>query len=123
MTVPVDVAPLPPLGGDTVVFTKLIRTGTPDSMGEILPTPQTTSVAGCRHRALSTSETPQEATDIATGLWQTHCPPEAAALAADSTGVITVNGKDYQILGDPQPFTGDDGQVLFVKLLSKREVG
>ena len=122
MTVPVHVPPMPPLGGDTVEFTTLVRTGTPDAMGEILPTPQTVTVTGCRHRQLSASETPVEITDISTEVWQTHAPPEAAPLAADSTAVLTVNGRDYQIVG-VAPFTGDDGNVLFVKIMSKRERG
>lgn len=123
---------MPPLGADTVGFQTLDYSGTRDGMGEITPTPTTVNVAGCRHRALTASETPVELLDIGTQVWQTHAPPVAAALpwnpstnpsGAKLSGQLVVNGVTYEIVGGPQPFTDDSGQVLFVKLLSKVEHG
>lgn len=114
---------LPPLGGDTVAFVTVTLSGAPDAMGQQTSTPASTDVPGCRHRALSVSETPAELTDIATQVWQTHAPPSAAPLAISSTGRLTCNGVTYQMIGNPEIFTDADGQPLFVKILSKREQG
>lgn len=124
-----DPPPLPPLGADTVTFIKALpTTDIPDAMGEITTEPQRIDVTGCRHRALpattpSQRETPEDITDVGTQAWQTHCPPEPAALAADLNDAIEVNGITYQIEGDIVPVTGATGAIEFVKFLSKVQVG
>ena len=130
MTVPVAVTvpPLPPLGGDTVTFITLDRSGPPDAMGTVTPTRVRVDVQGCRHRPVQATtptqrETPVEITDVGVQVWQTHAPPVDAALNADLTGEMEVNGVTYQILGGPAKVTGDDGAVLFVKILSKVQEG
>jgi hypothetical protein len=44
-------------------------------------------------------------------------------LAANLNDAIEVNGVTYQIEGNPTPVTGADGQVEFVKILSKVQEG
>jgi hypothetical protein len=125
MTVPWTAPPpLPALGNDTVTFVTLTRTGTPDAMGEILPTISRVDVLNCRHRALPATtptqrEQAEDITDVATQVWQTHCPPVTAALTAGVTDRIIVNGITYQIAGGVVRVTGADGAIEFVKFLSK----
>jgi hypothetical protein len=126
MTLPATtIPPLPPLGGDVVTFVDMDRSsGTPDAMGEILPTPVRVDVTGCRHRAIPATtptqrEQPEDITDVGTQVWQTHAPPVPAALNAKVDGVMIVNGVTYRMEGGVVPVTGADGSVEFVKILSK----
>lgn len=131
MTLPLlNAPPLPPLGGDLVTFiSQQETTEIPDAMGEIATTPVRVDVPGCRHRPVPATtpaqrETPEDITDIGTQVWITHAPPVPAALNAAIDGQIQVNGgTTYQILGGVVPITGADGQVEFVKFLSKVQAG
>jgi hypothetical protein len=102
-------------------------------MGQVLPTLSAVDVPQCRHRPIPATtpaqrETPEDITDVGTQVWQTHAPPVAAALAftnlaTGTTGQLRCNGITYQVLGGAAPVTGADGQILFVKILSKVQVG
>lgn len=128
MTVPVvtNLPPMPPLGNDTVTFITLARdpNGVPDSAGMIQPTEVDVDVENCRHRPIPATtpaqrEQPEDITDIAQQVWQTHAPPVPAALNAGVTGRMRVNGIVYQILGGVAPVTDADGNVVFLKILSE----
>lgn len=107
-------------GSQTVTFTMLVGTGVYDSDGLEGMTESTVSVAGCRHRPLKADEAPVDVTNLATQIWKTTAPPEAAAVAAKSNGRLTVDGVAYEILGGAQPF--EDFSGLFkVTILSKVE--
>lgn len=91
-------------GSQTVTFTTLVGTGVYDADGVEITTQVDVPVAGCRHRPLKADETPQYLTNLATQIWKTTAPPEAAAAAAKSTGRLTVDAVTYEILGGAQPF-------------------
>lgn len=108
-------------GSQTVTFETLSDSGTPGKLGTKTQTPTGVDVTGCRHRPLSASETPEWLTNIATQVWKTTAPPEAAAIAAKSTGRLIVDDVTYQIIGGAQPFTDFTAAVFKVTILSKIE--
>jgi len=110
-------------GGDTVTFISVTETGDPDDMGERPVTRMNVDVPGCLHRPLTAQETPEWLTDIATQIWQTTAPPQAAAIAANSTGEMRVNGVTYRIIGGAQPFKDFSPNIFVVTILSKIEAG
>lgn len=110
-------------GGQAVTFVTVIRSGEPDSLGMIPEVRTEVVVTGCRHRPLDAKETPEYMTNVATEVWKTTAPPEAAALAADSTGELKVDGETYQISGGAKPFTDMNGQLFKVTILSQKQAG
>lgn len=105
-------------GSQTVTFTTLVGTGVYDADGIEATTPTPVAVKGCRHRPLKAEETPVWLTNLATQIWKTTAPPEAAAVAAKSTGRLTVDGVTYEIIGGAQPFE-DFTSPFKVTILSK----
>lgn len=107
-------------GSQTVTFITLTGTGVYDADGIETMTEVPVPVSGCRHRPLRAEETPQWLTNLATQIWKTTAPPEAAAIAAKSTGRLSVAGVTYEILGGAQPFEDFSGPFK-VTILSKVE--
>ena len=93
---------------------------TPGSLGDRTPVPVQTPVPNCRHRPLSDSETPQYLTDVATQVWKTTAPGVPAAIAANPTGHLIVNGINYKIIAGAQPYPDPQapGQIFKVTILS-----
>jgi hypothetical protein len=108
-------------GGQTVGFVTVTRSGSPGYLGVKPETRSTTTVSGCRFRPLTSTETPESETDVATGVWKCTAPPEAAALAAKSTGELEVDGVTYRITGPVQPKYDMDGTVHHVTILCQRQ--
>lgn len=109
-------------GDRTVTFVTVTETGEPNSLG-IRPKQRTeVPVTGCRHRPLSVEETPEAMTNVATQIWKTTAPPEAAAIAAASTGELKVDGVTYVIIGDAKPFE-DMANPFKVTILSREQEG
>jgi hypothetical protein len=124
----------PPFGNQTVIFVAAAVStpgGAVGSLGEQVSGPagslQTsikTPVKNCRHRPLRDSETPQYLTDVATQVWKTTAPPDPAALAANPTGHLIVDGVTYKIVAGAQPFPDPQGGGIFkVTILSYVHVG
>lgn len=105
-------------GSQAVTFTTLVGTGVYDADGTEVTTPTPVTVPGCRHRPLKAEEMPVWLTNLATQVWKTTAPPEAAAVAAKSTGRLTVDGVTYEIIGGAQPFE-DFSSPFKVTILSK----
>lgn len=105
-------------GSQTVTFTTLTGTGDYDADGLEVMTPTPVSVKGCRHRPLKADEMPVWLTNLGTQVWKTTAPPEAAAVAAKSTGRLAVDGVTYEIIGGAQPFE-DFTDPFKVTILSK----
>jgi hypothetical protein len=108
------------LGPKTVTFVTLTDSGTPGKLGTVTQVLTEVAIEGCMHHPLSASETPAWLTDIGTQIWQTIAPPEAAAIAANSTGNLKVDGVTYQIVGGAQPYT-DFATPFVVVIHSKIE--
>lgn len=106
-------------GSQTISFITLVGSGTYDELGGETTTTTTVSVAGCHHRPLRADEMPDWLTNIATQVWKTTAPPVAAALAAESTGLLTVDGQTFQILAGAQPFPDFAGNPFKVTILSQ----
>ncbi|WP_349318992.1 hypothetical protein [Mycolicibacterium canariasense] len=79
-------------------------TGVFDDRGFETTTPVDVPVEGCRHRPLSAQEAAEVVGDVATQVWKTTAPPEAAAVAARSTGTMKVDGRTFHIIGGAQVF-------------------
>jgi hypothetical protein len=106
-------------GSDTILFVTLTETGVPDAAGVMTFTRTPVAVPGCHHRPLSAAETPEWLTDIGTQVWKTTAPPQAAAIAAKSTGELVVGGVTYRIIGGAQPFKDFTPNVFKVTILSQ----
>jgi hypothetical protein len=110
-------------GNTTVGFVTITTSGEPDEFGVRPETETIVEVAGCRHRPLSASEASEVGVEISTQVWKTTAPPSAAAIAAESTGRLTVDGDTFQIIGGAQPFTDMDSRPFKVTILSKKQEG
>jgi hypothetical protein len=110
-------------GAQTVTFIALTGTGVYDELGVEVKTPTPVDVKGCLHRPLSAAETPVWVTDLATQIWKTTAPADAAAVAAKATGELRVNGVTYEIVGGAKPYNDFSGNVHHVTVLSKIQVG
>jgi hypothetical protein len=110
-------------GAKTVIFVSRTGTGVFDEAGQEVMTTTEVPVTGCRHRPLNATETPEWLSDIATIIWKTTAPPQAAAIAATSTGQLKVDGVTYQIVGGAQPFDDFTASTFKVTILSKIEAG
>lgn len=82
--------------GDQVVgFVTVTRSGTPDSLG-LLPESRTVvAVAGCHFRPVVSTESPEGETNTTQIRWKLTAPPEAAVLAAKSTGELVFDGTGH----------------------------
>lgn len=109
------------LAGQTVTFITVTGTGVYDADGMETMTETEVPVDGCRHRPLRAEEAPQWVTNLATQVWRTTAPAEAAALAATSNGLLKVDGVTYRIVGGAQPFTDMAGEPFKVTVLSTVE--
>ena len=105
-------------GSQTVAFVTLVGTGVFDEYNVEGMTEADVPVAGCRHRPLSAAEAGQLLGEVATQVWKTTAPPEAAAIAAKSTGTLKVDGRTFHILGGTQPFE-DFNDPFKVTILSE----
>lgn len=90
-------------GSQTLTFTVVAGTGTYNDYGDEIVTETTAAVSGCRHRPLSAAEASETYGDVARQVWRSTCPPEAAVVAAKSTGSFTEGGKTFHIIGGVQP--------------------
>ncbi len=86
-------------GSQTLWFVSLVGTGTFDDFGFEITTEAEVPVEGCRHRPLSAAEAAEAFGNVARQVWKSTCPPEAAAVAAKSTGRINVGGQVFHIIG------------------------
>lgn len=91
-------------GSQTVSFVTEVGTGVIDEYGYETKTPTDVPVIGCRHRPLSAQEATEILGKVATQVWKTTAPPDAAAIAAKSTGVLKEGGRTFSIIGGAQPF-------------------
>lgn len=91
-------------GSQTVAFVTVTGTGVFDDNGFETTAPTDVPVEGCRHRPLSASEASEVLGDVGRQVWKTTAPPEAAAIAAKSTGTLKVDGKTFHIVGGTQTF-------------------
>lgn len=107
-------------GSQTVTFETLVGTAVYDANGLEATTSVSVPVTGCRHRPLKAEETPEWLTNLATQIWKTTAPAEAAAVAAKSTGLLTVDAVTYRIVGGAMPFE-DFADPFKVTILSKIE--
>ena len=105
-------------GSQAVAFVTLTGTGEYDEFGVESTEPSEVLVTGCRHRPLSAKEASEIFGRVATQVWKTTATPEAAAIAAKSTGTIKVDGVTYQILGGAQAFE-DFSDPFKVTILSE----
>lgn len=118
-------------GSDKITFTSFLPapagTAFPDDLGTFSPLqPATNVVPGCKHEPFKEvrrlhNQYPMEGVGIATNWWQSTCPPFPAALAAQASDTITVNGLDYRVIGDARPITDLAGRVTKVIFLSERQ--
>lgn len=109
------------LGNQTVTFVTLVGTGVYDEYGLETMAETEVPVEGCLHQPMSASEAPEWLTNIGTQPWITTAPPEAAAVAAKSTGKLKEGGVTYEIIGGAQPNPDFSGAIHNVTILSKIE--
>lgn len=109
-------------GGQTVTFVAVSETGDPGYLGLKTKTRTETAVTGCQFQSVSVSETPDGATDVATGVWRCVAPPVAAVLAAKPGGELKFDGVTYQIDGPIMPRYNRAG-LHHVTIMCKRQVG
>ncbi len=95
-------------GSQTLTFVTLVGTGTYDEYGDEIVTETEVPVEGCRHRPLSAAEATELFGNTARQVWKSTCPPEAAAVAAKSTGKLKVDGTTFHIIGGATPFEDFD---------------
>jgi hypothetical protein len=91
-------------GNQTVSFVTLTGTGVYDDYGNETTTSAEVAVAGCHHRPMSAAEAAEVGGNVATQVWMTTAPPEAAAVAAKSTGTLKEGERTFHILGGAQLF-------------------
>lgn len=122
----------PSFGGQTVKLVTVAQSGSPGRLGLKAETRTAVTVSGCRGRVLSSSETPEQQTDVATEVWKWTLPPVAAALAAKATGELVYDGtaspvqttaSTFQIVGPIAEKRNMDGSVHHVTILCKRQAG
>lgn len=105
-------------GSQTVAFVTLVGTGVYDDLGFETTNPTDVPVTGCHHRPLSAQEAGEVFGDVARQVWKTTAPPEAAAIAAKSTGTLKEGGRTFHILGGAQAFQ-DFNDPFKVTILSE----
>lgn len=105
-------------GSQTVGFVTIVGTGVYDEYGIETTTETEVPVYGCRHRPLRADEAPEVLGNMARQVWKTTAPPEAAAIAAKSTGKLKVGSKTFHIVGAAQPFE-DMADPFKVTILSE----
>lgn len=123
------------LGAQTLGFV-VVTPGTAGFQGVKSSTRVLTLVHGCRFRQLSADETPEGSVDLASQMWKATCPPEAAALAATSTGELVYDGTSapalpsdrnaatvFRIDGTPSHKRDMDGSAHHVTIMAKRQAG
>lgn len=110
-------------GAQTVTFVTFTEAGSPGALGTYAMTETKAAVKNCRHRPLTFKETAETDTDIATEMWKTTAPPEAAVLAAEASGVIEVDGERYQIIGGIRHHVDMDGAPFKVTIISQKQIG
>lgn len=120
------------LGGQTVALVAIASTGSPGYLGLKAASRTKTVVSGVHFRPFKTEETPDAETDVATEVWKLTAPPEAAVLAAKSTGELLYDGTSdpadveanrFSIIGPVQPKSDLSGVVDHVTIMCKRQVG
>lgn len=108
-------------GGQTITFVAYSDTGSLGALGTYAQAETLTAVTGCRHRPLSASETAEYDIDVATVVWKSTCPPDAAVLAAKSDDEIRVDGVGYKIIAGPRHHVDMGGSPFKVTILSQRK--
>lgn len=115
-------------GYQTLGFVTVSEIGEPGYLGIKEKQRSVTLLHGCHFRQLSADEIVTE-TDVVTEVWKGTCPPEAAALAAKSTGEVlydgTSNPSDTKVntfhIDGPKAPKSDLGQVHHVTVICKRQ--
>lgn len=110
-------------GNTTVGFVTITTSGEPDEFGVYPETETVVEVPGCRHRPLNATEAAEVGVSIGTQVWKTTAPPEAAAIAAKSTGHLKVGDDTFHIVGGAQPFSDMGSRPFKVTILSKKQEG
>ena len=113
-------------GKQTVGFITLTPTGPRDSRGLQELVESTVEVKRCRCRPYVSGrerESRIDETDVTTEMWKVTAPPEAAAIAAKSTGRFTCDGKTYEIDGTVMPKPDPAGGVHHVTIFGKLQAG
>lgn len=90
-------------GSQIVYFVTRVGTGVFDEYGYETMTEAEVPVEGCYHQPMRAEEATQILGTVATQLWKTIAPPEAAAVAAKSTGTLKEGGRTFHIVGGAQP--------------------
>lgn len=114
-------------GPDVVTFITYVPSGGRDELGTQTMTPKKVKVYGCRHRQVVRSSSdaglgrqyPSVGLSVATGIWQTTCPPHPVAMAAKPQQNIEVNGIVYTILDFPGPAKDGTGRPAKVTITSE----
>lgn len=110
-------------GGQAVAFVTVSRSGTRGYLGLAPESRADDTVLGCHFRPVSVAEEPEGSSNVATEIWKLTAPPEAAALAATSTGELTYDGMTFRIDGPIMPKYNFDGTVHHVTIMAKRQDG
>lgn len=105
-------------GSQTVTFVTLEHTGVYDDFGNEQVNEAEVLVHGCRHRPMTAAEAGEAFGNVARQGWKTTAPPEAAAVAAKSTGKLKVGGVTYAIIGGALAFE-DFSDPFKVTILSE----
>lgn len=114
-------------GNQTVGIVTVTQTGSPGYLGIKDTSEATVSVGGCRFREArqpySPIETPEQSTNVVIERWKLTAPPEAGALAAQSTGELVYNGESFKIDGPAIPKFDMNGTVHHVTIFCTRQLG
>lgn len=122
-------------GGQAVAFVTVTRSGGPGYLGLRDESRSAVTVSGVRFRQFSSSEQPEAGSDSTAEVWKCTAPPDAAALAALSTGELIYDGTSsptipdvpdgtvFYIDGPVAPKFNLDGSVHHVTIMAKRWAG
>lgn len=117
-------------GGSTIVFTRLVKVGEPDDLGNYELQSVDTEAPGCRHRPLTFTEIVEMQMDMSTQPWRSTLPlfeyDDALLDALDTiqhNDFVTVDGEKYQIVGGVRPFPDRNGNPFKATMISQKQHG
>ncbi|MDG3012378.1 hypothetical protein G4X40_19750 [Rhodococcus sp. D2-41] len=110
------------LGNDTVTVIKRAPTGAMNSVGQPAMTETPTVVPGCSFQPTRTAETVSDV-DLTVSYWTLYAPAVPAITQLEATDAIEVNGVVFEDFGDPQPWTGLNGNPSHVTLTVRKARG
>ncbi len=118
-----------PFGNHVITTVSRSDTGLPGKLGTYTQAESVAIVPGCHHRPLTFTEKVDIAYDVATEVWKTTIPiseysPDirTAVLALKAGDAIRVDGRQYEIIAGPEPFS-DFTELFKVTIYSKKQTG